>query len=63
MDMALSLQGQVSSHVAWLSCLCEQLLAKCTSCYLCTIFQQSIDTQIWFHKQQLIYIDAWLAAW
>ena len=61
--MALPLQGQVNRHVVWLSCLCEKVLAKRTSRCLCTIFQCSVDEQIWFHIQQLIYIEAWLTIW
>ena len=61
--MALPLQGQVRRHVACLPCLCERPLAKCMSRCLCTIFQCSVDEQIWFHIQQLIYIEAWLTTW
>ena len=50
MNMALPLQGQVSRPVAWLSCLCEKVLAKRTSHFLCIIFQRPIDGQIWFHR-------------
>ena len=62
-NMTLPLLRKVSGHIAWLSCLCEQGLAKRMSCCLCMIFQCSIVGQIWFHKQQLMYNETRLATW